>query len=115
METRLAWWIIETRKGVILVETWMVDDEGKDILHQLYPLSLPDTSEFIDYPFKFSNNCQKGFFNSHKRKISKRNNFSIDKKDWNHKSKTFHLETITFKISKINDPVWGFAPCSQFF
>ena len=65
IEKRLAWWIRETRKGGLLVETWMVADEGKDILHKLYPLSFPAPSEFSNYPFKLSNNYQKGFLNRH--------------------------------------------------
>ena len=62
----------------------MVSNEGRDILRKLYQLSFPDPSEFIDYPFKFSNNWQKWFFNWHKfslRKISKRKNFTTDKKE----------------------------------
>ena len=40
----------------------MVADEGKDILHKLYPLSFSAPSEFSDYPFKFSNKsiCTRG-------------------------------------------------------
>ena len=87
----------------------MISDEGKYIMYKLYPLSFTAPSELNDYPFKFSNNWQRGFFKRHKfslRKISKRNNFTTDKKEWTQKSKMFHLETITFQISKINDPVW---------
>ena len=113
MEKCLSQWIKETRKVGVPVETWMVSDEGKDILHKLYPLSFPDPSEFSDYPFKFINNWQKGLYYRHNlslRKIAKRNNFTTDKKDWTHKSKMFRLDTRTFKISKINDPLWGVAP-----
>ena len=118
MEQRLAQWIRETRKGVVPVDTWMVAYEGKDILRKIYPLSFPAPSEFSDYPFKFSNNWKKGFFKRHNFsliKISKRKNFTTDKKDWTHKSKMFHLETKTFKISKINYPVWIVAPRGQLF
>ena len=95
------------------METWMVDDEGKDILHNIYPLSFPSPSEFSGYPFKFSNNCRKGFFKRHNffsEKVSKRKNFNTDNKEWNKKSIMFHLETRAFNISNINDPEWGVAP-----
>ena len=71
MEKRLAQWLRNTRKWGVPVETWIVADEGKDILHKLYPLLFPATSELSDYPLKFSNNWQKGFF--------KRNKFSLRK------------------------------------
>ena len=48
-ERRLAQWILETRKGGVPVETCMVADEGKDILHKFYLLSFPAPSEFSDY------------------------------------------------------------------
>ena len=66
----------------------MVSNEGRDILRKLYQLSFPDPSEFIDYPFKFSNNWQKGFLKRHNfslRIISKSNNFTTDKKEWTYK------------------------------
>ena len=113
MEKCLAQWIIETRKVGVPVETCMVANEGKYIIHKLYPLSFPAPSEFSEYPFKFSNNCQKRLFKGHKfslRKTSKSKNFTTYKKEWTHKSKMFHLETKTSQISKINDPVWGVAP-----
>ena len=65
-EKRLDKWIRETRKGGVPVETCMVDDEGKYNIHKLYSISFPATSEFGDYPFKFSNNLQKGFFKRNK-------------------------------------------------
>ena len=73
MDKLLSQWIRETIKVGVPVETWMVSDEEKDILHKLYPLSFPDPSELSDNPFKFINNWQKGFFKRHKfslRKIS---------------------------------------------
>ena len=45
-----------TRKGGVPVDILMVSEEGKDILHKLYPLSFTDPSEFSDYPFKFISN-----------------------------------------------------------
>ena len=84
----LSLWIRETRKGGVTVETWMVADEGKDILNKLYPLSFPAPSEFSDYPFKFSNNLQKEFFKRqtfYMRKISNRKNCTTDNKEWTHK------------------------------
>ena len=68
----------------------MVADEGENIIHKIYPLSFPAPSEFSDYPFKFSNNWQKGFFKRHNfspRNISKSKNFTTNKKEWTHKSK----------------------------
>ena len=56
MEKILFHWIRDNIKGGVPVETWMVADEGKDILHNLHPLSFPDPSEFSDYPFKFISN-----------------------------------------------------------
>ena len=91
----------------------MVVDEGKDILHKIYPLYFTAPGEFSDYPFKFSNNWHKRFFKRHKfslRKISNSKNFTIDKKECTQKSKMFHLDTRTFQIYKINDPVLGVAP-----
>ena len=113
MEKKLSWWIRDTRKVGVPLETWVVSNEGKDILHKLYPLSFPAPIEFSDYPFRFGDNRQKRFFKRHKfslRKISKRKNFTTDKKEWTQKSKMFHLETRTFQISNINDPIWGVAP-----
>ena len=43
----------------------MVADEGKYILHKLYPLSFHAPSEFSDYLLKFSDNWQKVFFERH--------------------------------------------------
>ena len=88
MDKILAQWIRDSRKGSIPVENWMIDDEGKDILHNIYPLSFTAPSEFSDYLFKVSNNCQKRLFKRHNfslRKISKRKNSSTDKKEWTHK------------------------------
>ena len=65
MEKHLDQWIRETRKGGVPVETWIVSNKGKYILHNIYPLSFTDPIEFSDYPFKFSNNCQKRFFKSY--------------------------------------------------
>ena len=56
MEKLLSQWIRETKKGGVLVETWVISDEDKDIMHKLYSLQFPGPSEFSNYPFKFSNN-----------------------------------------------------------
>ena len=71
MEKRLSQWIRETTEGCVPVQTWVVADEGKSILNNIYPLSFPDSGEFSDYPFKFSNNWHKGCFKRHKFSLRK--------------------------------------------
>lgn len=119
MEKRLAEWIRETRKGGVPVETWMLVEEGKILLHQMYPTTYPPPDAFnINYPFKFSRKWQAAFFQRHKfsrRLISKRKNNKTDKTNWEPKSNMFHLETRAFQMSKVNDQVWGIAPPEYVF
>ena len=56
MEKNLAQWIRGTIKGSVPVDTLVVVDQGKYIMHNLYPLSFPSPGEFSYYSFKFSNN-----------------------------------------------------------
>lgn len=114
MEKRLAEWIRDTRKGGVPVETWMIVEEGKVLLHRLYPKTYPCPDDFADdYPFKFSAKWKTAFFERHKfsrRLISKRKNHNTDKTSWEPKANAFHLETRVFQMSKVNDPEWGVAP-----
>ena len=42
MEFKLAAHIRDLRSVGMVVETWMVDDEAKVLLHQLYPVGFPN-------------------------------------------------------------------------
>ena len=52
------------RKDGVVIEMWMVKEDGKCILHEIYPNKFPPPCEY--FPFKFSNSWRNGFFKRHK-------------------------------------------------
>ena len=111
MEILLAAQIRNMRQSGIRVTSWMVVEDAKELLTQLYP-TLHD--------FKFSNGWFRGF--------SKRNSFSVrkvnSKKSILQKASieesvatitNFHLNTRAFQISKFDDPVYGFTSLEATF
>ena len=108
MDEALASWLRETRMLGIVVETYMLAEEGEVIMQKLHPSAK----------ILFSAGWQEGFF--------KRNNFAIRRVTNNAaKSSTreevvdailnFHLDTRALQASVVRDPEFGYAPPEAVF
>ena len=115
MEYRLAASIRNMRQLGIVVESWMVDEEARRILHELYPNKFKSNDDNGDNNntnevFKCSNTWRRNFYKRHNftlRKIGKK----MDKKGTSaermKKVYDFHLMMRALQLSELNDPVYG--------
>ena len=115
MEDILAMRIRNLRSLGIVVETWMVDAEAREILYELYPTKFPDPSNTDNWGdessgFKASSTWRKRFFkrkNFTRRKIGKRMNKKGTLPQRMEAVTAYHLRLRALQLSQINDPTYG--------
>ena len=108
MEIDLAKSIRELRDLGIPVETYMVQEEARNIHRKTYPTLWTTLTE----PFKFSNNWMSAFFRRFgfsRRVIGMKKKIMKNMENLRASIVEFHLNTRALQLSVINDPVWGYT------
>jgi len=115
MEHHLAVRIRDLRSCGIVVQSWIVNEEAKILLHELYPIAFPNSPDLEGndeetYGFKCSNTWRNNFFKRHNfslKTIGKKVNMIGTEEEKMASIKEYHLRTRCLQLSGNKDPVYG--------
>jgi hypothetical protein len=108
MDTALAAWVRETRSIGIVVETYMLAEEGALIMQKQHP----------GVKFTFSSGWLEGFLarnNFAVRRVTNNAAKNLDRVEVVGAILNFHLDTRALQASAVRDPVFGYAPPEAVF